>query len=704
MKPIKKIISDALSGKDEVNIDKNQLTPEVQTFIKKEIESQIQIFLRESLLPEIRKAVAETLQEEIQRLNLPVNNLQGSTRKIADPHQEELPLVLEEDILPLDEKLAEIQHPMEVRDTRRVVSFDEIRLGIDFGTTTTAVSMRIGDEQPQVLPIGRNGESFMPSLVYFRQGNGELADRILIGEDAAAMSLNDADRVIRSIKRCFACDGTNCSLEKEKNGTDFPWCNGKGQVRVSATETLLPSDVSFFIIQEALSRAVNIIKENNNVNLDLSNIRLLPINMGCGAKFNLVQRQVMLSNAQKLGIADTMIQNIVEEPILAGLAFSRFVSLTESVGRTLIYDFGGGTLDIAVIDVVRKDEKPLVTVLSTSGDNWLGGDDIDNIVFKEFISQIAKKLDIGSENITSQLTLVDRAKLLGMAKTAKERLSNSDLFRDSLNLESFGLVILTLTRDDFEFILEDSKLIDRSMFAMLNALKLAFALDIARESDLLNVDPIRKLRLEEAVSKVDRVVLVGGVTKIPYIQRRMQKLFGSNKVVEEHVFDPISAVSIGAAYPKEAEHFSISSPPYGFFLEGNQAGKIKREALLTSYTYLEFFGELYINSIPSFGIPFEVSELYSSVALKGERPLTNVSEKITDLDNLEPGHYRFRVELDGSLSLEKNNSRTKMLGLHPYRHPLQNQIKEEKDRRKAEANKPPSITLAQGYINGMNEN
>jgi hypothetical protein len=210
MKPIKKIISDAFSGKDEVNNDKNQLTPELQAFIKKEIDSQIQTFLRESLIPEIRKTITETLHDEMQRLNLSASNFQESPRKIEDFHQEELPLVLEEDILPLDEKLSQIIKSEADSAAKPTLSINNIRLGIDFGTSTTAVSLRIGNEQPQALPIGRNGELYIPSVVYFRPGDSDLRERVLVGEDAEAM--NNETRVIRSIKRCFGCEGGNCEI------------------------------------------------------------------------------------------------------------------------------------------------------------------------------------------------------------------------------------------------------------------------------------------------------------------------------------------------------------------------------------------------------------------------------------------------------------------------------------------------------------
>lgn len=705
MKPLKKIISEALSKPRKKKSEKQvaELGPEIQQYIKKEIQRQLKKYVDTELLPEVKKLISETLRSELRNTNPSIPNDEEFYPPIK-PVDAELPLILDEEILPLDEKPDEIVGTLKP-DGRSLLSIQDIRLGIDFGTTTTAVSIRVGDEQPQALPIGRNGEKYMPSLVYFREGDEILSERVLVGEDAQAMSLNDPAHVIRSIKRCFGCNGKKCG----GNGADqeelkFPWCNGKGKIQATTRDTLLPSDVAFFIIQEALNRAVSIIKENNNTDLNLSNVGMVPLNMGCGARFDLMQRQGMLENAISLGFSDIKVDNVVEEPILAGLAFSRFAELARSEGRTLIYDFGGGTLDIAVIDVVRKADKPFVTILSTAGDNWLGGDDIDKLVLDEFIDQISAELNVTAAEIMKELTIVDLVNLRNMAKTAKERLSNTEQYRDSLNLEQLGLILLTLSREKFESILSNSRLIQRSFDAVLKALKLAYTLDVARENDLLNIDAIRSLKLENAVQMVDRVVLVGGVTKIPLIQHEMERLFGEANVIEENVFDPISAVSIGAAYPREADHFSISSPPYGFYLEGMRLGKKTREWLLAPYTYLDFFKDLHISSIPAVHIPLQLDDVFSAVALKGWEPFNDKTDEIKDLPRLEPGIYQFNVGFDGSLSLTANHIRPHNLGMHRYAHPLQELIKEKREQRHADANRYPDRSLGEDYKRLMNEN
>jgi molecular chaperone DnaK (HSP70) len=620
-------------------------------------------------------------------------------------YQEVLPLVLEEEILPLDEALAEVQEARPIESKGPKLSVKDIRLGIDFGTTTTAVSLQVGNEQAQALPIGRNGEKYMPSVVYFSQVEGQLAERALIGEDAEAMSMNDPTRVIRSIKRCFGCEVGACALGAEgRSGEKFPWCNGKGKIQVGPDQVLPPSEVAFFIIQEALKRAIEIIRVNNNVDLTTANMGMIPINLGCGANFNLNQRKTILDMASSAGFGEVTIDNVVEEPILAGLAFSRLVELAEAEGRLLIYDFGGGTLDIAIVDIVRKDGKPLVTVLSTAGENWLGGDDIDRLIYGEFIEQIAKDLDVPVNEVEDQLMPVDKAKLLQRAKIAKERLSSAEKYDDMLVTEQLGPIPLSLARTRFEVVLDGSQIVDKSLAAMLRAVKLTHALDVARKSNLLDVRQITSLHLEDAASTVDRVVLVGGVTKIPLIRAKIRQIFGSEKVTDEKVIDPISAVSIGAAYPKETEHFSISSPPYGFYLVGKQSEQSNCRVLIEPYAYLEFFDKIYNDAIPAFKVLFPVLDDFKFVTLKGKKPFSQESTEIKEMGNLKPGDYTFCVGLDGSLTFLDGDGRPRQLGMHPYVHPIQKLIGEERARRQAQANRPPNTSLAEDLTKLMNEN
>jgi len=274
---------------------------------------------------------------------------------------------IDEEILPLDEVIPEdIQEPD--HKLLQTITDKEIRIGIDFGTTTTAVSIKIGDDLPVAIPIGRDGITpYIPSTIYFQPGEqGDFASRVVVGEDVERFG--DQLYVIRSVTRCLGCQEKDCDNENSGEPVlQFPLCNGKGEIWINENEVILPSQAADFIIREALKRAIEKARELWGINLTKGNVSLLPVNLGCSAKFNLQQREIILSVAKDVGLKSVQIENIVEEPILAGFAFSRFAETPE--GRVLIYDFGGGTFDVAVIDVDRVENDLRVSIVATSGEN-----------------------------------------------------------------------------------------------------------------------------------------------------------------------------------------------------------------------------------------------------------------------------------------------------------------------------------------------
>ena len=226
----------------------------------------------------------------------------------------------------------------------------------------------------------------MPSVVYINPGMGNWYDRVVIGEDAE--SQGDETKRIRSIKRCLDCEGDRCKVAAAQGELrPPPWCVGDGNVRINEVEMVPSTEIAYLIVQEAMERAKKYMRDSLGWELANQEISDVPLNMGCGARFSQTQREMLVAIAKKLGFKKLRIGNIVEEPILAGFAFSHLEE--DAVGYSLIYDFGGGTLDIAVIDVVKVDDQPKITVLSTSGDPWLGGDNIDTVIYQEFIRQIA---------------------------------------------------------------------------------------------------------------------------------------------------------------------------------------------------------------------------------------------------------------------------------------------------------------------------
>ena len=90
----------------------------------------------------------------------------------------------------------------------------------------------------------------------------------------------------------------------------FPWCRGDGYIHLSETETIEPTEIAYFIIREALQRAIKLVRENRKIDLTNENISFLPLNIGCGARFDLEQRQILLKISNNLGFKNIHIENI----------------------------------------------------------------------------------------------------------------------------------------------------------------------------------------------------------------------------------------------------------------------------------------------------------------------------------------------------------------------------------------------------------
>lgn len=587
------------------------------------------------------------------------------------------PSLLEEEILPLEPAQPE-QPLVHVAPQLTPIEGKTLRLGIDFGTTTTAVSIKIGDDLPVALPIGADGVTrYIPSVAYFPPGDGDLGDRVIIGEGAERFG--DQAFLIRSVKRCLGCSGKGCGKDG-KGKAQFPWCRGDGKLQISESEFLEPTKIAYFIIREALDRAISIVRERWQLDLTHKNVLLQPLNLGCSAKFNYNQRELIRSVAEELGFSHVLIENVVEEPILAGFTFSRFAQ--NPYGRALIYDFGGGTFDVALLEVDRTSQGLRVAVLTTAGDNWLGGDDIDTLVYNHFLQLAAGELGLSPDQVEAELGVIDRTRLRALARRAKEQLSTTEQYREVLFSEKFGPIDLEYSRTGFERLLEQSRLIEKSLAAVKQACQLAYAFENARHGMLLDYPDIIKHDLQDACHYIDKVILVGGVTKIPYVRHQLEKTF-PGKLVSESVIEPISAVAIGGAYPREPQHYSLIAPPYGFFLEGidTVTGKSVKRVVFEPYEYLDFHVQWSHNARPAhmksidLGCDLKRAKLYYKLAGSTEIRLHH------ELGGLECGSWRFYITLDGDMFYLRVGERPRELKPYPIIHPIQQEIRTAKEKK-----------------------
>ncbi|MEA4191111.1 molecular chaperone DnaK [Mycoplasma sp. 2248] len=345
----------------------------------------------------------------------------------------------------------------------------EIVLGIDLGTTNSVVTV-IENKQPVVLE-NPNGKRTTPSVVAFK------GDEIIVG-DAAKRQVETNPNTVVSIKRLMGTDKT-----VKLNGKDYK-----------------PEEISAMILQY--------MKDYAEAKLGKKVTKAV---ITVPAYFDNAQRE-----ATKIAgkIAGLDVLRIINEPTAAALAFG--LEKTDKSMKVLVYDLGGGTFDVSVLEL----ENGTFEVLSTSGDNHLGGDDWDHAIVEWMISQIKSKYDF---DVRSDKMAMSRLK--ETAEKAKIDLSNQSTA--AINLPFLAItpngplnVELELKRSEFEAM--TANLLDRTRKPIEDALK---------EAGITAND-------------LHEVLLVGGSTRMPAVQEMVKRTLGKEP---NRSINPDEVVSIGAA-------------------------------------------------------------------------------------------------------------------------------------------------------------
>ena len=190
-------------------------------------------------------------------------------------------------------------------------------------------------------------------------------------------------------------------------------------------------------------------------------------------------------------------------------------------------------------------------------------------------------------------------------------------------------------------------------------------------------------------SSFERVIPVGGVTRIPFIRRKLAELFDESKIVSEEVVEPILAVVIGAAFKKEKEHYSISVPPFGFMLqyrEDQSREEFQYLTLVEPFAYYEFYKGIVNIALPRHSPDhLNIDRTYYDARLLLEDADGHKKKELASLGNLQAGRYAFSVELDGDIYLNRLDGNPMPRGRIPLLHPLQLRISKEKENRKRKA-------------------
>ena len=364
-------------------------------------------------------------------------------------------------------------------------------IGIDLGTTNSCVSVMEGGKP--VVITNSEGNRTTPSIVAFTN-KGE----ILVGQPAKNQMVTNPENTIFSIKRFMG--NTYNEVTEERSRMPYTVLEEDGKVKIKTLEgNFTPQEISARILQKMKQTAEEYLGETVT-----DAIITVP------AYFNDSQRQ---STKDAGRIAGLNVLRIINEPTAAALAYGIEKKKDEKIA---VYDLGGGTFDISILELADG----LFEVKSTNGDTHLGGDDFDHAVIDWLISEFKKEQGIDLNNDKMALQRLKEA-----AEKAKKELSSSlqtDINLPYLTADASGPKHLnvSLTRSKFEELIRD--LVEKTRIPCEKAMQ---------DAGL-------------TLNDIDEVILVGGSTRIPLVQETVKNVF--NKEPNKSV-NPDEAVAMGAA-------------------------------------------------------------------------------------------------------------------------------------------------------------
>jgi len=372
-------------------------------------------------------------------------------------------------------------------------------IGIDLGTTNSCVSVLEGGK-PKVIE-NAEGDRTTPSIIAFTND-----DEILVGQSAKRQSVTNPHNTLYAVKRLIGRKFKDDVVQKDIKMVPYKIVaadNGDAWVEVKGDKKA-PPQISAEVLKKMKKTAEDYLGE-----------AVTEAVITVPAYFNDSQRQATKDAGR---IAGLDVKRIINEPTAAALAYG----LDKGVGdRTIaVYDLGGGTFDISIIEIADVDGEHQFEVLSTNGDTFLGGEDFDMRLI-EFLADTFKK-DTGIDLHNDPLAL---QRLKEAAEKAKIELSSAQQTEVNLpyiTADASGPkhLVVKLTRAKLESLVED--LVNRSMEPVKMAIK-----DSGK-----------------SLSEIDDVILVGGQTRMPMVQKAVADFFG--KEARKDV-NPDEAVAIGAA-------------------------------------------------------------------------------------------------------------------------------------------------------------
>ncbi|MDC2965180.1 molecular chaperone DnaK [Gammaproteobacteria bacterium] len=370
-------------------------------------------------------------------------------------------------------------------------------IGIDLGTTNSCVAI-LESGKPKIIE-NSEGDRTTPSVVAYTE------NEIIVGQSAKRQAVTNPENTLYAIKRLIGrkFDG---EIKKESESSPFKIIkaeNGDAWVEAKG-EKLAPQQISAQVLMKMKKSAEDFLGHE---------IKEAVITVP--AYFNDSQRQAT-KDAGK--IAGLEVKRIINEPTAAALAFGMDKKTGDQ--KVAVYDLGGGTFDISIIELAEIDGEKQFEVLSTNGDTSLGGEDFDNVLIDHLVSEFKKEQNF---DLTQDSSAIQRLK--EAAEKAKIELSSNQ--QTEINLpyitaDSSGPkhLLLKLTRAKLESLVGD--LVSKTLEPVKTALSDA------------------KL----SISEISDVILVGGQTRMPLVQEKVKEFFGKDPRKD---INPDEAVAAGAA-------------------------------------------------------------------------------------------------------------------------------------------------------------
>jgi molecular chaperone DnaK len=489
-------------------------------------------------------------------------------------------------------------------------------IGIDLGTTNSCVAV-IENGVSKVIE-NSEGARTTPSIVAYTE------DEILVGASAKRQAVTNPKNTIYAAKRLIGRKFKEQAVQKDLDLMPyeiFESSNGDAWVK-ALDKDLAPPQISAEVLRKMKKTAEDYLgKEVTQAVITVP------------AYFNDSQRQAT-KDAGK--IAGLEVLRIINEPTAAALAYG--VDKTDKKDRKIaVYDLGGGTFDVSIIEIADVDGDKQIEVLSTNGDTFLGGEDFDNRIMDYLVSEFKKEQGV---DLSKDIMALQRLK--EAAERTKIELSNSaqtDVNLPYITADATGPKHLNikLTRSKLESLVED--LIQRSLEPCRIALKDAGI----------------------SANEIDEVILVGGQTRMPKVQEEVEKLFG--KAPRRDV-NPDEAVAAGAA------------------IQGAVLGGDRTDVLLLDVTPLslgiETMGGV-MNKIiqKNTTIPTKASQVYSTAednqpavtikVFQGERELVQYNKLLGEfnLEGIKPAprgmpqiEVTFDIDANGIMNIKAKDKET----------------------------------------------